>query len=396
MPLPMYALIFGVFSLGTAESVIAGLLPELSADLGVSLSQAGLLVTVYAVTIVIGGPLVTLATSRLPRKGLLLALMGLFTAGNVLAAVAPGYGVLMAARVVSALSHCTLFALALVTASELAGPARSGAAVARVIVGVNLATIAGVPLGLAVAQVWDWRATFWGVAALSLLSVLFAARTLPAGMPGGEGAVAELRVLKDRRVQTALLLTVLGTVGGYATFTFLTPLLREVSGFDPGDVTVLLFLFGLGSLAGGLLGGRLADRALMASLTALMAGLVAVLPLFAAVASAAVPSAVLMIVFSVLFFALNPGLGARILGSVPVRAPTVAVSLSVAAVQTAIALGAWSGGRVLDAGLGLRAIPLVGGGMTLLGVVVSWAELRRERRAATESPADPLTAGRAA
>ncbi|MET9295200.1 MFS transporter [Streptomyces sp. NPDC003077] len=404
MPAPLLALVLSVFSLGTAESVIAGLLPRLSADLDVSLSQAGLLVSGYALAIVVGGPLVTLATSRLPRKPLLVALMSLFVAGNVLAALAPGYGVLMTARVLSALSHCTLFALSLITAAEIAGPRKSGSAVARIIIGVNLATIVGVPLGLLLAQQWGWRATFWGVTALSAISLVACVLLVPGVRTSGEeGAAAELKVLRDRRVQVALVLTVVGMAGGFAAFTFLTPLLEQVSGFSGPQVTILLFLFGLGSLAGGLLGGRLADRALMGSLTVLLGVLAVALAAFAGVAPQPVAAVGALVVFSVVFFALNPGLGARVLNSVSGRAPTLAVSMSIASVQTAIALGAWLGGQVLDLGYGLRSVFLVAAAVTVAGCSLAWLEWRADHRAtpqpgnpaatapATDDPRTPLT-----
>lgn len=382
MPAPLFALVLSVFSLGTAESVIAGLLPQLSSDLDVSLSRAGLLVSGYALAIVVGGPLVTLATSRLPRKPLLVGLLALFVVGNVLAATAPGYGVLMTARVISALSHCTLFALSLIAAAEIAGPEKSGSAVARIIIGVNLATIVGVPLGLLLAQQWGWRATFWGVTLLSLIALVATALLVPATSAGSGSVAAELGVLRDRRVQVALVLTVVGMAGGFTAFTFLTPLLQSVSGFTPSQVTVLLFLFGLGSLVGGVLGGRLADRALMGSLTALLALLTLALVAFAGVAARPVAAVVALLAFSILFFALNPGLGARVLNSVSGRAPTLAVSMSIAAVQSAIALGAWLGGQVLDLGSGLRGVPLAGAALTLLGSAIAWFEWRAEPRPA--------------
>ncbi|WP_374776266.1 MFS transporter [Streptomyces sp. NBC_01310] len=396
MPAPLFALVLSVFGLGTAESVIAGLLPQLSTDLGVSLSQAGLLVSGYAVTVVVGGPLVTLLTSRLPRRPLLIGLLVLFTAGNLAAALAPGYGTLMAARVASALAHCTMFAIALVTASEIAGPAKSGSAVARIIIGVNLSTILGVPLGLMLAQQWTWRATFWGVTLLSLAALVAVVVLVPrtAAAPSG-GVSAEFGVLRDRRVLVALLMTVVAMTGGFGAFTFLTPVLQDVSGFGPQAVTVLLFLFGLGSLAGGALGGKLADRALLGSLTVFLGLLTLVLLVFAAVASHPVATVPALIAFSVLFFALNPGLGARILNSAAGRAPTLAVSMSIASVQAAIAAGSWLGGRVLDAGFGLPAVFTAGSLLTCAGGVIAWWEWRGERRAAVphlHAPATPAPA----
>jgi DHA1 family inner membrane transport protein len=380
VPLPLVALILAVFSLGTAESVIAGLLPFLAGDLDVSVASAGLLVSAYALTVVVAGPVVTLLTTRLPRRALLVGLTGCFAAGNVLAAIAPNYGVLMAARIVSALTHCTLFALALVVASSLVPPEKAGSAVAKVILGVNLATVVGVPLGIVVADAAGWRATFWLVAALSLVSTAVAVVT----MRGDRGAAAssgntasELRVLGNRRVQMALLLTALGMAGAFTAFTYLTPLLVSVTGLDGRAVGIVLLVFGVGSFLGGILGGRLADRAVLPGTVGTLGVLAVVLLLIAAAASLRWPTIGLVFVFGAVFFALNPLMGARIITLASGEAPTLAVAVGVSSVQVAIAFGGWFGGRVLDAGFGNRAVMVAGAAVTALGLAMSVWELRR-------------------
>lgn len=378
MPVRLTGLLLSVFCLGTAEYMIAGLLPDLARSLAVSIPAAGLLVTGYALTVVIGGPLLTLATSRLPRKSLMLALMVVFAAGNVAAALAPSFPVLLAARVVSAFAHCTLFALALVLANRLAPPEKSASSVAMVAVSLNLATILGVPLGIAVADLWSWRASFWGVAGLTVVGALCAAVTVPGNQPLGGGAASELRVLGNRRVRQSVLITVLGTAGGYLAYTFVAPLLTSVGGFSPSAVSPLLLVFGTGSLLGSVLGGRLADRALMPSLTGLLAVLGVTIALFGAVVAVPVLAVGALFLFGLAFFAIVPALGARVMAAASTDAPTLAVAVNIAAFNASIAVASWAGGWLLDAGLSLRGTVFVGAAITALGFVVSYRQWRTE------------------
>lgn len=383
MPLPLLALMLCVFSVGSAELVIAGILPNIAHDTGVSLADAGLLVTAYAVGVVIGGPVITLATSRMARKPLILGLMGLFVAGNVLAALAPGYPVLMAARVLSALTHCTLFAVCIVVASSLVPPGKEASAVSKVAVGLNLATVLGVPLGVLVDQHFGWRATFWCVVALSAAAALLVALFLPRdAVPATAAAVDELRVLGNRRVQLAVVITVVAMAAVFTAYTFLAPLLTDVAGFDKSTVTWLMLVFGIGSLLGNLVGGRLADRALMPALTGILAVLAAALLALAVAAPTRWACVALMFVFGVAYFAVMPGLQARILTSVAGGAPTLAVSVNISAFNIGIASGAWFGGGLLDLDLGLRVVVAAGAALAGLATLVALGELLRDRRAA--------------
>ncbi|MFD9795896.1 MFS transporter [Streptomyces sp. NPDC059070] len=392
MPLPLFALMLCVFGVGSAELVIAGILPNIAHDTGVSLADAGLLVTAYAAGVVLGGPVITLATSRLPRKPLILGLMGLFVAGNVLAAVAPGYPVLMAARVLSALTHCTLFAVCIVVAGSLAPAGKEASAVSKVAVGLNLATVLGVPLGVLVDHHFGWRATFWCVAGLSAAATALVALCLPRdAVPVTAAAADELRVLGNRRVQLAVVVTVVAMAAVFTAYTFLAPLLTEVAGFGDATVTWLMLVFGLGSLLGNLIGGRLADRALMPALTGILAALAAALVALAAAAPVRWACVPLLFVFGVAYFAVMPGLQARILTSVAGGAPTLAVSVNISAFNIGIAGGAWFGGALLDLDLGLRAVVAAGAALAGLAALVALGELVRDRRAA-DATATPSAA----
>ncbi|MGC5344253.1 MFS transporter [Streptomyces sp. DT171] len=390
MPLPLFSLMLCVFSVGSAELVIAGILPAIAQDLSVSLPSAGLLVTAYALGVVIAGPLVTLTTSRVPRKPLLLGLMALFVLSNVLAATAVGYPVLMVARVLSAITHCTLFAVCIVVAGSLAPVGKEASAVSKVAVGLNLATVLGVPLGVLAEQHFGWRSTFWCVALISLLATLLVGLFLPAeAVPVKGGAADELRVLGNRRVQLAVVITTLAMAGVFTAYTFVTPILTDLGGFAPSTVTWLLLLFGGGSLLGNLIGGRLADRALMPALVGLLAVLGATLAAIALGARLPWLLVVLLFAFGMAYFAVMPGLQARILTTAGDGAPTLAVSVNIGAFNVGIAFGAWFGGQLLGLDLGLRVVLTAASLLSWAAMLVAVGELTRDRRAAAALPSSP-------
>ncbi|MEU7580462.1 MFS transporter [Streptomyces sp. NPDC041068] len=394
MPLPLFSLMLCVFGVGTAELVVAGILPAIAGDLDVSLSDAGLLVTAYALGVVIAGPVVTLAGSRIPRKPLLLGLMTLFVVSNALAALAPGYGVLMTARVLSALTHCTLFAVCIVVASGMAAPGKEASAVSKVAVGLNLATVLGVPLGVLIEQHLGWRAAFWSISGLSLVALLLVAVMLPADTAEAEGgAAAELRVLRGPRVQLAIVITALAMAAVFTAYTFVTPILTDLGGFDSSTVSWLLLLLGGGSLVGNLIGGRLADRALMPSLVGVLAVLGADLALMALGARVPWLLIALLVVFGAAYFAVMPALQARILTSAGDGAPTLAVAVNIGAFNLGIAFGAWFGGRLLGLDLGLRVVIAAAALLSWAAMLLAVRELSVDRRAERPAPSDAAATG---
>ncbi|GAA2677451.1 MULTISPECIES: MFS transporter [Actinosynnema] len=386
MPLSLFALMLCVLCVGTAESSIAGILPEVSGGLGVSVPSAGLLVSGYAATVVLFGPALTVVTRKVRAKRLVLWLMAAFAAGNLLAATAPGYGLLMTGRVVSALAHCTLFAVSIVIAGTLVPPGRQAAAVAKVALGLNLATVLGVPLGTLIGQQWGWRATFWAVLLVSLVATALVAVFVPEPAQVPPASVArELRVLRRPRVLAAVAVTVLASAGAFTAYTFIAPLLLDVSGFEPGWVTGLLLVFGIGSIAGNAIAGKIPDNFLMRAVVVVLGVLTAVLLGISAVAGVKFLVTAAMVLFGVAYFALIPLLQGRIMASVSDGAPTLALALNIAAFNVGIAAGAWIGGLVIDAGLGLRAVMVVGSALSALGLGVALRELlvdRAERTAA--------------
>ncbi|MEV0703147.1 MFS transporter [Saccharopolyspora sp. NPDC050389] len=385
MPLPVLSLMLVVFGFTTGEFVIAGILPDVAADLSVSLPAAGLLVTAYALGMIVGGPAVTVLTARLARKPLIVGLIAVSLAGNLGSAVAPNYPVLLVARFVAGLVVATFFAVAIATAVSMAPANKQASTVAKVALGMNLGIILGTPIGTFIGHGFGWRATFAAVAALIVVALLLVLRFVPAQPAVATGPVlAELRVFARRDVQLAIGLTAVGNVGVVTVFSFITPLLTDVSGFGAGAVPVLLLVYGAGAVVGNFLGGWLADKALMPSLAGLLAVLAGALALFWLVGGMQVPAAVLTFVVGVLAFAIIPGMQTRVLAAAG-SAPTLAVAVNAAGFQVAAAFAGWLGGQVISSGLGLRSIYLVGALLTVAGLGIAGYLLHRDRRPAHRS-----------
>ncbi|WP_345358379.1 MFS transporter [Actinoallomurus liliacearum] len=349
-----------VFVVGTAEYVMVGLLPDLAADLRVPLPTAGSLVSWYALVVTVGGPVVTALTLRIPRRPLLLALLAVFVAANVLAALASGFGMLLAARVIVALTHSTSFAVTMVLAVGMVPEGRRGLAIAVVSAGWNLAAVLGAPLGTWIGQTQGWRATFWAIAAIGTLTLLAVAAvtSVPADETAGPSR-SELGALRDLRVLTVIGIMVLSQAGVFAVYTYITPLLGRVSGFGPAAVSVLLAVLGGAGLLGNVLGGRLTDRSPWAGLCAALAALAAVLAVFALIDGTRPGAVAGVLVLGVLMGTLIPLLQERAFAAAP-SAPTLITAVGASAVNLGIASGSWLGGRALAGGLSLAHLPWAG------------------------------------
>jgi DHA1 family inner membrane transport protein len=381
MPAALLALAISAFGIGTTEFVIMGLLPEVAGDFGVSIPAAGLLISGYALGVVAGAPLLTALASRVPRKTVLVALMGLFIAGNVLSALAPGYGLLMTGRVVAALSHGAFFGVGSVVAASLVAPARQASAIALMFTGLTVANVLGVPAGTALGQAFGWRSTFWVVSALGVAGAIGILALVPHQAPEpGAGLRGELAVFRRPQVWLALVMTALGFAGVFASFTYIAPMMTEVAGFSSGAVTWLLVLFGAGLFAGNLLGGKAADRQLMPSLYVILAALALVLVVFVFTAHAKVPAAITIALFGAAGFATVPPLQARVLAKAE-GAPALASAAKIAALNLGNAGGAWLGGRAIDAGLGYTAPSWIGAALAAAGLAVALVSGLLDRRA---------------
>ncbi|MBV7668358.1 MFS transporter [Streptomyces halstedii] len=398
MPFAVYVLGLAVFAQGTSEFMLSGLLSGIADDLRVSLSAAGLLTSAFAVGMVVGAPLTALAGRAWPRRRALLFFLGVFVAVHVVGALTTEYGVLLATRVVGALANAGFWAVALVTAMDLAGPERRARATAVVVGGVTVACVVGVPAGAVLGELWGWRSAFWAVALVSLPAAFGLLRAVPGGRDGEvppASARTELSALARPRLLLTLLVMAFVQGATFCAFSYLEPLVTRVTGFGAGWVPVVLALFGAGSFAGVTLAGRLADSRPKAVIGS---GLVALTAGWATLAlTAAHPAAVLALVLvqGALAFGTGTALISRVFQQAP-EAPTLAGSFATAAFNVGAAAGPWLGGLALGAGFGFRAPVWVSA--LLMGAALAGAAVLRATSAAPARPGlggvTPRTDGR--
>ncbi|MBV8649313.1 MFS transporter [Paludibacterium sp.] len=373
MPLALWALTISAFAIGTTEFVIVGLIPTLAADLHVSLPSAGLLVSLYALGVAFGAPVLTALTGRLPRKTLLLGLMLLFTAGNLLAWRAPGYDTLVLARVLTGLAHGVFFSVGATIATSLVPRDKAASAIAAMFSGLTVALVTGVPLGTFIGQHIGWRETFLAVSALGLIAFAASWLLVPSNIAQPQPAKLgqQLQVLRQPRLLLVYAMTAIGYGGTFIAFTFLAPILRQISGFGADAVSLVLLAYGVAVAAGNVWGGRLADRlGPIGALKIVFLGLAVVL--FALTLTASSPSLALATVLALGVFAFGnvPGLQLYVVQQAErytPRAIDVASGLNIAAFNLGIAAGAWIGGGVVDR-YGLMHTPWIGG-LVVLGAL---------------------------
>ncbi|HEX2313181.1 MAG TPA: MFS transporter [Thermomonospora sp.] len=390
MPVALVALAICAFGIGTTEFVINGLQTGIAADLGVSVSRAGLLVAGFAAGIIVGAPVTAALGVRVRRRDVLLAAMALFTAANLAAALAPGYGTLMAARVLGGVSVGAFYGVGSVVAADLVPPDRRARAIALMFAGATAGTTLGVPAGTFLGQVVSWRATFGVLTVVGVLAFAAVAALVPAGRPGERpGLRAELAALRDGRVLTALLVTaaVFGAVT--TTYAYIEPLLREVTGYSSGAVAVLLLVLGAGLFAGNLVGGRAADRALVPALATGFAVFAVVLAVTALTAHSRAAMAVMVFLFGAAGYALVPGAQLWVLTRAG-NAPTLASATNISAFNVGVVGGSWLGGVTIDAGLGYASVAWDGAAIALAGLLLVLASAARDRhrRASTGAGAE--------
>ncbi|MER5883862.1 MFS transporter [Streptomyces sp. NPDC001941] len=383
MPLALLALAIGAFGIGTTEFVIMGLLPEVGADFDVSIPTAGYLVTGYALGVVLGAPVMTVLGTKVSRKRMLMLLMGLFIVGNLLSAVAPSFGVMLAGRVVASLAHGAFFGIGSVVAADLVAPEKKAGAIAMMFTGLTVANVVGVPLGTLIGQNSSWRVTFLIVAGLGVLGLLGVAKLIPEQpKPEGVRLRHELAAFRNVQVLLAMAMTVLGFGGVFTASTYIAPMMTGAAGYSASSVTWLLVLFGLGLVGGNLVGGKYADRALMPLLYVSLSALALVLGLFTVAAHNKVTAAIALALIGALGFATVPPLQKRVLDHAS-GAPTLASAVNIGAFNLGNALAAWLGGLVISAGLGITAPTWVGAALAvsaLLLAVLSSALERRDAR----------------
>lgn len=378
--LGLLALAVGAFGIGVTEFAPMGMLPVIAGDLHVSIPAAGLLISAYAMGVLIGAPLLTLTTGRIDRRTLLIALMGIFTLGNALSAIAGGYWMLMAARVVTSFNHGAFFGVGSVVAASLVPPDKRAGAVAAMFTGLTVATIGGVPAATWVSEAIGWRTAFAGIAgvgAIAMLSLRFALPSLPAE-EGGDMR-AELRVLTRGPVVMALALTTIGFGGVFTVFTYIVPILRNVTHGSTGYVTAMLMLFGVGATIGNGLGGRLADRSVERTLMTMLTIMALTLLAFTVLMQWPVTAAIAILIWGIASFAIVPPLQMRVMDAAS-DAPNLASAMNIGAFNLGNAIGAALGGGVIGAGLGLPTVSLAGAAMAAVALAMLLA-FRRQPRA---------------
>jgi DHA1 family inner membrane transport protein len=378
MPIPLLALAISAFAIGTTEFVIMGLLPEVARDLAVSIPSAGLLVSGYALGVAVGAPLLAVVTSKMPRKLALQLLMAVFIVGNVLCAVASDYSVLMIARVVTSFAHGSFFGIGAVVAASLVPQEKRASAIALMFTGLTLANVLGVPFGTFIGQEFGWRVAFWVVAAFGVLSLAGIAALVPNKHDTAPAGLAhEVRVLKDPNVWMALAMTIVGFGGVFVVFTYIAPILEQVSGFSPRGVTLILVLFGVGLTIGNTAGGKLADRALMPSLIGILLALAVVMVIFTRTSHSQVAAAVTIFVWGIAAFATVPPLQMRVVEKAT-AAPNLASTLNIGAFNLGNAGGAWLGGLAIGHGMGLDELPWVAAVVSIAALLLTWMAARMD------------------
>ncbi len=375
----VWALGVGSFAIGTGEFVIMGLLPEVARDLGVSIPQAGHVITAYALGVVVGAPVLAVLAAHWPRRALLMALMALFAAGNFASAMAPGYVTMNLLRLLTGLPHGTYFGVAALMAASLAPPNRRAGAVSLVMSGLTLATLAGVPLAAWLGQHWGWRAAFVLVGAIAALACLLVRHGVPDDpAPHGASPLRELGAFARLQVWLTLGIASIGFGGMFAVFSYIKPLLTEVTGLGLDAVPLVLALFGTGMVVGNLVGARLADKALMRTIGGVLAWSALVLVAIPLTAPHPVAICVNVLLLGTLV-AIGPALQIRLMDTAG-DAQTLAAALNHSAFNTANALGAWLGGVAIAGGLGWTSTGWVGALLALGGLAVFGVSLALRRR----------------
>ncbi|KAB7663773.1 MFS transporter [Plesiomonas shigelloides] len=376
MPLALLALTLSAFAIGTTEFVIVGLIPTMANDLQVSLPSAGLLVSLYALGVAIGAPVLTALTGKWNRKSVLLGVMSLFVIGNLLAWQAPGYPTLVVARILTGLAHGVFFSIGSTIATGLVPKEKAASAIAIMFTGLTVALVTGVPLGTYIGQQFGWQSTFLIVALLGLIALLGSMLLVPRNLPQPPATklVAQLKVLTQPRLLLVYAITALGYGGTFTAFTFLAPILEQVSGFSTHMISLIMLVYGGSVAVGNLWGGKLADKmGPIKALTLIFTGLAAILLVFNITAFNPLAAVATILIWGAFAFGNVPGLQVYVVKLAERYTPDavdVASGLNIAAFNVGIALGAWGGGMIV-AQAGLMHTPWVGALVVLVALLLT-------------------------
>ncbi|EJK2113982.1 MFS transporter [Vibrio navarrensis] len=385
MPLALLALTLSAFAIGTTEFVIVGLIPTMAADLAVSIPSAGFLVSLYALGVAIGAPVLTALSGKWNRKYVLLAVMSLFVIGNLLAWQAPGYNTLILARILTGLAHGVFFSIGSTIATGLVPREKAASAIALMFTGLTVALVTGVPLGTYIGQTFGWQATFLIVALLGLIALIGSAFLVPNNLkqPAAAKFSPQLRVLTQPRLLLVYAITALGYGGTFTAFTFLAPILQQEAGFSASAISIIMLVYGVSVAIGNLWGGKMADKmGPVKALTIIFTGLAAILVVFNFTAVQPMAAVATILLWGAFAFGNVPGLQVYVVKLAEQYAPDavdVASGLNIAAFNVGIALGSWGGG-VIVAKAGLMHTPWVGALIVLLALALTRLSGRLDKR----------------
>lgn len=397
MPIALWALTLSAFAIGTTEFVIVGLIPTIAANLGVSVPSAGLLVSLYALGVAVGAPVLTALTGRVARKHLLLGLMALFTVGNLVAWQAPSYEALMAARVLTGLAHGVFFSIGSTIATGLVPKEKAASAIAMMFTGLTVALVTGVPLGTFIGQTFGWQSTFLAVSVLGVIALIGSWILVPNTIANSKPSslLTQLSVLKKPRLLLVYAMTALGYGGSFIAFTYLAPILQEVSGFSVSSVSLVMLMYGVSVAFGNIWGGKLADKkGPVRALQIVFFLLALVLFVFTFTAPGKWLALATVLVWGAFAFGNVPGLQVYVVQRAERDAPEavdVASGLNIAAFNVGIAGGAWGGGLIV-AHLGLLATPWIGAIVVLGALALTTLAGRLDRREGINPLAKPVNA----
>jgi DHA1 family inner membrane transport protein len=386
---PLMALAVAAFGIGTSEFIIMGLLPNLAEDFHVSIPKAGALVSGYALSVTIGAPIVALATARLPRKTALLLLMGVFVLGNLACAIAPGYNLLFAARVLTALCHGAFFGIGSVVAANIVPRSQRSQAIALMFSGLTLANVLGVPAGTALGQAFGWRASFWAIVPIGLIAAIAVFFLLPPQPPSESGLLHEFRVLRKPQVLLVLAMSTLTSASLFCVFTYIAPMLLSVTHVSPHAVTLTLLLFGVGITIGNLAGGALSDWRPMAFLNGALIVLIFTNIVLYFAEPFVFPAVAMILVWGAIQFAAGAPLQSRIVDQAS-SAPNLASTLNQGAFNFGNATGASLGGMLLTAGYGYRQLPFASAIVTVVALVLALISAHLDRNPPVSSAITPM------
>ncbi|TDY10056.1 MFS transporter [Meridianimaribacter flavus] len=384
LPAALWALTISAFGIGTTEFVIVGLLPTVANDLNTSISSAGLLVSLYAVGVAIGAPVLTALTSQIARKRLLIAIMLLFIIGNGLAAIAPSFILLILARILTGFAHGVFFSIGSTIAASLVPEDKRASAISIMFAGLTVAIVTGVPLGTYIGQNFGWRATFVGVAILGIIGAVASYVLVPASIKTSKPLriVDQLKVLKNRSILLVLSITALGYGGTFVTFTYLAPLLEEVTGFSANMTSILLLVYGIAIALGNVIGGKVSNKKPGKALMVMFALQAIVLLILYFTASSQIWSVVTLFFMGILAFSNVPALQLYVVKMSEKYLPgteDVSSALNIAAFNVGIAIGAYVGGLIIESSLGVGATPWVGSILVIVGFLITLILYKKEK-----------------